>query len=186
MIAPHGLAVLTALLSMVPAAAAAADLEVGVGVGASLRSNSTGVGVTPAIGLSANLGLRLCAELDLPLRLEAMFLTDTFSGGDGVAAVELKSWQGELGALAGIDLGLLDLAGGHLGVEALLGPALRITTVTIRVREEKDISTVTNIAGMGVCGIVYGGGAWRFSLRGVASAPESRLVYMLAGAGVQL
>ncbi len=148
------------LCLLVPASGVELDTLATLGVSVRARSTGDGLEVAPAVALG--LGARPAAAL--PLRLEVALLTDLHRGGGG-DAVSVSAWQGELAVLAGLDWRALARERRALGLELLLGPALRVGYVGLHVYDQTESTWTAGASGVGAVGAYYRDGAWRLGAR---------------------
>jgi hypothetical protein len=151
------------------------DVSGHAGIGLRQPSTNDGIGVGFAYGASVGYDAgRLIA--DLPVRTELSFSSDTFGGGQGVDAVDVNTWQGELMALFGLDWVALRWSDQGLRLQLLGGPGLRVTRVNIRVLEDNDTTWSAEAFGGLVGGVLWDVGPASVGLRVMWGAPRPRLL----------
>jgi hypothetical protein len=152
----------TLLLCLVlPVAGLELDTVATIGVSARQRSAGDGLEATLAYGLS--LGARPHAAW--PLRLEVAFLSDLHGGGGGGEVVSVSAWQGELAVLGGLDWRALERGQDVLGLELLLGPALRLNRVATTVYDRTEALWSVRGSGVVAAGLYYRYAEWRVGAR---------------------
>jgi len=125
--------------------------DVGGGTGILWYAAADGAGVTMAGSLAVSGGWQTCVPW---LRVEAALLTSTRGPpwGSGVEAVEVAAWDIDTVLLGGISMPVSvsnrDQNGvpeRSVGIDALLGPDLRLTRTSVTLREQTSMSDALRV-----------------------------------------
>lgn len=162
------------------------DIDVQGGTGFHQRSDGNGWAVSGVAAVGAGTSLKPC--LDLPLRVEVNLGWDSHGApwGQGVAAVEVGRLDLDLTAAAGIGLTLLRGDNRTIGFDALVGPTLRLTRVSTRVRNESRATYRLGARLTAAAGPTSTFGPWWFALRGRVSLPWDDAVAVILAVGCAL
>ncbi len=160
------------------------DLAGGLGMLWFARSNGQGWGTAGTVAL--RFAATPCAHL--PLRLEARAGTTSRGPpfGAGGNAVEVSQWSTDFGIDAAATHVLARGPSRTVGVEALVGPTVRVTRVGIRVYDQTEHATGVRVfAGVAAGGYLSVNG-WRFALRTSTLLPWQRELGLSVAVGHRL
>ncbi|MEE8408079.1 MAG: hypothetical protein V3T05_00605 [Myxococcota bacterium] len=162
------------------------DLEASGGTGFHQQSDGDGWTVSGFGALGAGTSLKAC--LDLPLRVEVGLGWDSHGApwGRGVEALEVGRLELDLTAAAGVGLIVLQGDNRTLGLEALIGPTLRMIRVSTRVRDESQAVYRVAARVTAAAGPYATFGPWWFALRARAGLPWDDAVVAVLAVGYVL
>ncbi|MBI3179524.1 MAG: hypothetical protein HYZ27_07665 [Deltaproteobacteria bacterium] len=166
--------------------ACAFALDLSGGLGMLWFAESNGQGWAGAAAVAVTLAATPCAHLPVRIEVHAATTSRGPPWGDGVRAVEVSQWSSDFSAAAGVAYPLVVGSSHAVGVDALVGPSLRVTRVGIRVYDETDHTTALRLFAGAALGGYLTLDHWRFALRVSTLLPWQSEVGLTAMVGHSL
>lgn len=146
-------------------------LDLGVGLENTTLSTLRPVGL---LGVRGGWDLNAC--LGWPVRGELGIGASTRGPPwyQGVEAVAVRAFEGDIWLVAGVSFALVESRDGKVrfGLDALAGPDLRVNIVAVRVQHQERTSIHPEGIGRVVAGMFLGFWGWRVTLRADWPAPQ--------------